>query len=238
DTLSFIVDDYYTDCTLGSSVIPISQEFNHITNAIPEHDISAPKDTIFTVEISSNLTDIPLDYCYIEPNEDVSIQWDGTTPHWNNLKTGSQYLACGDGTTKYDTIGMDTIDLEGKIVSKIQVKVQGRFSHPEAPGSETFHVWGNVDGMTSKSTTFPDWDAWKTLTWEGLNVNQTDLNDLEITVRGWSYAWAGVLWYQMDVLIFYHENPIKDVTVNDFEYQILGTNYKDTFNMTYDAMTN
>ena len=239
----------------GSMVFPINQTWNHTTNSIPEYDISAPKDTTISTNIGYNFTNIigtrnvnivpiadstPCDGTPTPPGSHYSTVDEGNSPN-----TGDYVQIKGDyweRNWQYETYYMEDVELgDGEYIYDIKVWIYGR----EYSDVADYYIWGasSIDpslGSTWYSQVHETYD-WVYVEWSNLYI--TDMSDFQLKIQtrpGESKNWWD---YYMRIASVYctvyikngsrQETPFKAVQVNNFEYQVLGTNYTQTFNITY-----
>jgi hypothetical protein len=136
---------------------------------------------------------------YIRPNEDIRTEFEAhSEPHYRTLlySYGLFWVRprAGLGVYLTDTYGMETTNLSGKHIVEIQCMVSVR---TDFVGSGGLAIYGNLVGMNKQEISLPTWTAWRTITWSGLWVNQTEFDDIEISLEGWSYLWNYVMIWEL-----------------------------------------
>ena len=258
-----------TSTNFNNTIIPSNLMFNHTTNSIPEYTTSAPFDTIISTNINYNYTNFvnydtyegfTLETGNIVPNGDIQKQWQRPIGNDNYalidegiipITIGGDYIFHSSDNEYTDIYTMGTIDMSGYDsyvgggVGKQVYQITCYIYCYSVWSSSNIYFSGNQLGMVETPVSCPISNyGWRTVVWSGLKLNQTELNNLQITNRK-PYAYdidyyIGTMYCKVD---FYGNannslsEPFKGLQVNNFKYQILGTNYTaPSFNISYNPL--
>ncbi|MFX1477393.1 MAG: PKD domain-containing protein, partial [Promethearchaeota archaeon] len=166
-------------------------------------DIKGEEPSDWTVYDSD---DIGVETATIRPNGDVQTGWGYPTPHYSRLdedeaSPDSTTIQCiqripwteSNPPTPYyyvtDIFNMDTINLNGGTITKVILHAYGKLIKEQtgAPGQPKSII--NLGGWKEEKS----WNflineySWRSLTWDGLNASQTDLDNFQVEIEGNRY---------------------------------------------------
>jgi len=240
-----------TSNSFGNTTIPTNLQYNHTTKQIPQYTISAPKDTIISTNINFNSTKFASDYpYYLNPNGDITTEWHTFgSPHYTQINdypsTSPTNIIFADDTDDgqieiFDFTSATIYENTTKIILSLHLDLYSDI------GLSTDLKANLYDGLTWLGEKTFSYDThidvgFKTTEWIGLQFNQTKLNALRIKLTAPSSIPLGgyliIHCLQINISGSGVYNPCTipfcSLQVNNFKYQILGINYTQTFNMSY-----
>jgi PKD repeat protein len=119
----------------------------------------------------------------VRPNADVSTEWNGDTPHWSRLDevTPDGVKIYTNADAKSDEWDFTTFTLPSDyIVTKLSVKARGYYEGETPPGALVQYRIGTGGYSSSKESVFSTTWVWDTMTWSGLSLTQSEINDLRV----------------------------------------------------------
>ncbi|MFW9872559.1 MAG: hypothetical protein ACFFG0_05600, partial [Candidatus Thorarchaeota archaeon] len=172
----------------------------------------------------------------INPDGDITTEWNPTPAgnHFSTIDEGStpntaDYILSNSGPypDDTDTFTMETIDMTGYdsagVVDQVYQIKCWVYARSTSGSVASLKITGNKTGMTTKEIELFG-TGWYYCTWNGLSLDQADLDDLEITL----YAYACILKIQVYTMYckvyFYGDASNAVLTVENITTPAIYTN--------------